>query len=64
MNAGQFKRWLAKRGCEFSTHKKGSGHLTVTRGGRKSQIPMHGDRKQLTKGLIGKVKKDLGLENE
>lgn len=31
------------------------------RGKRKSILPTHGGRKQLGKGLISKIKKDLGL---
>lgn len=39
-----------------------SGHVTVRRGERKSELPMHGGKKQLGKGLIEKTKKDLGLK--
>jgi mRNA interferase HicA len=62
MNADQFKRELAARGCTFEVHKAGSGHVTVRRGKRKSVVPMHGGRKQLGKGLINKILKDLGLK--
>ncbi len=62
MNANQFKRWLKRQGCSFETHKKGSGHLTVRRGNQVSQLPMHGSRKELGRGLIAKIKKDLKLE--
>ena len=62
MNAAELKRWLSKHGCTFETHKGGSGHLTVKRGDRRSQIPMHGGRKELGTGLVAKIKKDLGLE--
>ena len=62
MNASEFRRWLRKRGCTFETHKGGSGHLTVRRGSRTSQLPVHGARKELGKGLMAKIKKDLGLE--
>jgi mRNA interferase HicA len=61
MNAAEFRRWLKARGCQFETHKGGSGHLTVRRGDRTSQLPMHGKRKELGRGLIEKIKKDLGL---
>jgi predicted RNA binding protein YcfA (HicA-like mRNA interferase family) len=40
----------------------GSGHVTVRRGDRKSQLPMHGSRKELGKGLVSKILKDLGLK--
>jgi mRNA interferase HicA len=39
-----------------------SRHLTVRRGGRKSQLPMHGSRKELGKGLVNKMLKNLGLK--
>jgi mRNA interferase HicA len=55
-------RLLASKGCTFETHKGGSGHLTVRRGDRKSQLPMHGSRKELGKGLVNKILKDLGLK--
>lgn len=61
MNAAEFRRWLKARGCSFETHKGGSGHLTVRRGDRTSQLPMHGKRKELGRGLVEKIKKDLGL---
>ena len=62
MNANEFKRWLKKQGCTFETHKGGSGHLTVTLGGQRSQLPMHGSRKELGPKLVNKIKKQLGLK--
>ncbi len=62
MTANQFRRWLRRKGCTFVTHKRGSGHLTVRRGVRVSQLPMHGSRKELGTGLVAKIKKDLGLD--
>jgi mRNA interferase HicA len=61
LNANELKRWLAKKGCTFETHKGGSGHMTVRLGSRKSQLPMHG-KKELGSGLVAKIKKDLGLK--
>ena len=58
----ELRRWLRKRGCTFEIHKGGSGHLTVRRGSRTSQLPVHGARRELGKGLVAKIKKDLGLE--
>jgi mRNA interferase HicA len=49
-------------GMHLETHKGGSGHVTVRRGDRKSQLPMHGSRKDLGKGLVNKILKDLGLK--
>ena len=62
MNSSEFRRWPKKQGCSFETHKGGSGHVTVRRGNRTSQLPMHGGRKELGKGLVAKIKKDLELE--
>jgi mRNA interferase HicA len=62
MNAQELRRWLAAKGCTFETHKSGSGHVTVQRGGRKSQLPMHGGKRELGIGLVNKIKKDLGLK--
>lgn len=62
MNAQELKRWLAKQGATFETHRGGSGHLTVRLGNRTSQLPMHGGRKELGTGLVAKIKKDLGLK--
>jgi mRNA interferase HicA len=62
MNAQELKKLLARSGCTFETHKGGSGHVTVRRGDRKSQLPMHGSRKELGTGLVNKILKDLGLK--
>lgn len=62
MNAQELKKFLAAQGCTFETHKGGSGHVTVRRGERKSQLPMHGRGKELGKGLVHKILKDLGLK--
>jgi mRNA interferase HicA len=62
MNAQELKKLLARQGCTFETHRGGSGHLTVRRGDRVSQLPMHGAHKELGKGLVNKILKDLGLK--
>jgi mRNA interferase HicA len=62
MRAGELKKWLAQQGCTFESHKGGSGHLTIRRGDKKSQLPMHGQGKELGTGLVNKIKKDLGLK--
>jgi mRNA interferase HicA len=62
VKAREFKRWLAQHDCRFETHKGGSGHLTVIRGDRRSQLPMHGSNKELGSGLVRKIKRDLGLD--
>jgi mRNA interferase HicA len=62
MNAQELKKLLAKQGCTFENHRGGSGHLTVRRGDRTSQLPMHGSRKELGTGLVNRILKDLGLK--
>jgi mRNA interferase HicA len=62
MNAGELLRFLRRHGCRIETHKGGSGHVTVMRGERKSQVPMHGGKKELGTGLVNKIKRDLGIE--
>lgn len=62
MNAQELKKWLAARGCTFEAKKGGSGHLVVRRGHLKSEIPMHGARKELGTGLVNAIKKQLGLK--
>jgi len=36
--------------------------LTVRRGDRVSQLPMHGGKKELGTGLVNAIKKQLGVE--
>ncbi|MFL5138354.1 MAG: type II toxin-antitoxin system HicA family toxin [Microvirga sp.] len=62
MNAQELKRWLAAQGCTFETKKGGSGHIVVRRGDRKSELPIHGGRKELGTGLVNAIKKQLGLK--
>lgn len=62
MNAQELKKWLAARGCTFETKKGGSGHLTVKLEDRRTELPMHGSRKELGKGLVNRIVKDLGLK--
>ena len=62
MHARQLRRWLHKQGCTLECHRRGSGHLTVRRSNRTSQLPMHGSRRELGTGLVAKIKKDLGLD--
>lgn len=62
MNAQELKKWLVAQGCSFETKKSGSGHLIVRFGDRKSELPMHGGRKELGTGLVNAIKKQLGLK--
>jgi mRNA interferase HicA len=61
MNGNELKRWLAKQGATFETHKGGSGHLKIRLGDKTSQLPMHGAAKELGTRLVNKIKQDLGL---
>lgn len=60
MNSSQFRRYLARQGCTFEPGK--GGHLEVRRGDKVSRMPRHGGRKQLGKGLMEKIRKDLAIE--
>jgi mRNA interferase HicA len=62
MKAAELKRFLQKRGCKFENHRGGSGHLTVRRGNRKTQLPVHGSHQELGTKLVNKILKDLGLK--
>lgn len=58
MNASQFRRYLATRGCRF---EEGKRHTIVRLGEKMAALPRHGGSKQLGTGLINAIKKDLGL---
>lgn len=60
MTSQEFKRWLAKHGCTLEPGK--GGHLTVRRGDKVSDLPMHGKQKELGTGLVQAIKKQLGLK--
>jgi len=64
MDAKELKKWLARQGCIFEGKRGGSGHLIVInpRNGRRSELPMH-SRKELGKGLVRTIKKQLDLED-
>ena len=62
VTSAQLKKWLERQGRLFFGMK--SGHLRVTRFGRVSYVPMHGSNRELGKGLVEKIKKDLGLKGE
>jgi len=56
----EFKRWLAKQGVEFGPQK--GSHLKLFYAGRHSILPVH--CKELGKGLIETIKKQLGLKDK
>ena len=60
MTSAQLKRWLEDRGCTFEPGR--GGHLTVRRGAATTSLPMHGEGKEIGKGLEHKIKKHLGLK--
>ncbi|MBV9508384.1 MAG: type II toxin-antitoxin system HicA family toxin [Acidobacteriia bacterium] len=60
MNSAEFKRWLERQGCTFEPGK--GSHLKVRLGERSSVLPMHG-KKELGKGLVNTIKKQLGLQD-
>jgi mRNA interferase HicA len=62
MNAPELKKFLAAQGCMFETKKGGSGHIIVKLGSKRTELPMHGSRKELGKGLVHRILKDLGLK--
>jgi mRNA interferase HicA len=62
MKYTEFRRWLKKQGCTFKSHQGGSGHVHVYYNGKKTQLPAHGAGKELKKGLVEDIKKQLGLK--
>lgn len=60
MKTSEFVRWLKAQGVEIEGFGKGS-HLKVSLKERSSVIPMHPSR-EIGKGLVEKIKKDLGLK--
>ena len=59
LTSSEFKRWLCEQGCTFEPGK--GSHLKVRLGERSSVLPMHGKR-ELGKGLVNAIKKQLGLK--
>jgi len=58
VKSSEFRRRLAEQGATF---KPGKGsHLNVFLNGKQSVLPMHG--KELKKGLIEGIKRQLGLK--
>jgi len=56
----EFMRWLARKGVTFGTQK--GSHLKLFFNGRQSVLPMHS--KELGKGLVEAIKKQLGLKEQ
>ena len=64
MNASQFERWLRRNHGILSETKSGTGHriLRNPRNGLKTDLPVHGGRKQLRTGLMHKIMRELGIK--
>lgn len=60
MKSSEFKRWLAKQGVIFGTQK--GSHLKLFLNGCHSILPVH--PKELGKGLVETIKKQLGLKDK
>jgi mRNA interferase HicA len=56
----ELKRWLAKQGCTFEPGR--GGHLTVRLGANITDLPMHGNKRDLPTGTVNAIKKALGLK--
>jgi mRNA interferase HicA len=60
VKSSEFRRWLTKQGVTFGTQQ--GSHLKLFLNGRQSILPIH--CKELGKGLIETIKKQLGLKNQ
>jgi len=58
LKSSELKRWLAERGATFQPAK--GSHFRVLLNGKSSILPMHS--KDLGKGLVETIKKQLGLK--
>ena len=61
MKGSEAKRYLQSLGATFEPGK--GGHLKVTLSGRRSVLPMHGN-KELKKGTWFAILKQLGLKEK
>jgi len=60
MKSLEFKRWLARQGVKFGSQE--GSHLRLYYQDRISVLPMHS--KDLGKGLVETIKKQLGLKGK
>lgn len=58
VKSSEFKRWLIRQGVTFG-EQKGS-HLKLFFNDKQSILPVHG--KDMPKGLVEDIKKQLGLK--
>jgi mRNA interferase HicA len=61
MKHSEFKNWLKAQGCTFETAKGKGSHIVVHYHGRKTVMPFHAS-KEIGKGLVHAIKKQLGLK--
>jgi mRNA interferase HicA len=61
MKYNEFRRWLKNLGADFQKHRSGSSHYRVTLNGKTTIFPDHGS-KDMGKGLVMSIKKQLGLD--
>lgn len=59
MKYSEFRRWLERQGAKIVPGR--GSHHKVSLNGRMSILPDHGS-KEMGKGLMEKIKKDLGLK--
>ena len=60
VTARELKKWLEGKGCTFSPGY--GGHLVVELDGKTALQPMHGNDLPLGSGLVGHIKRSLGLD--
>ena len=60
VTSAEFKRWLERQGATFEPAK--GGHMWVFLADRRAILPVHGSRKEMKRGTIAAIKKQLGLE--
>jgi mRNA interferase HicA len=60
VTSAEFKRWLERQGATFEPAK--GGHIWVILGGRRAILPMHGSRREMKRGTVAAIKKQLGVE--
>jgi len=60
VTSAEFKRWLERQGATFEPAK--GGHIWVFLRGQRAIPPMRGSRKEMKRGTVSAVKKQLGLE--
>jgi len=61
MKYREFRKWLKRLGATFTAHRSGSSHFRVTLNGKSTIFPDHGN-KEIGRGLVEKIKKDLDIK--